>query len=131
MRNHGPDLATLSALSTWPTPAAQEAGGTPEQFLARKQKAKENGASLGVSLTSLSLVSTLAGWPTPMAGSPGTETYNAAGNTDSSRKTQALVTEIQGPARLTASGALLTGSSAATASRGRSDRGLPGQRGIF
>jgi hypothetical protein len=31
------------------------------------------------------------GWPTPMAGSPGTENYNAAGNTDSSRKTVALV----------------------------------------
>jgi hypothetical protein len=31
------------------------------------------------------------GWPTPMAGSPGTETYNPAGNTDSSRKTVALV----------------------------------------
>ena len=33
----------------------------------------------------------LAGWPTPMAGSPGTETYNAAGNTDISRRTVALV----------------------------------------
>jgi hypothetical protein len=27
------------------------------------------------------------GWPTPMAGSPATETYNEAGNTDSGRKT--------------------------------------------
>ncbi len=33
----------------------------------------------------------LAGWPTPMAGSPATEDYNAAGNTDSSRKTVDLV----------------------------------------
>lgn len=33
---------------------------------------------------------TLAGWPTPMAGSPGTESYNPAGNTDSSRRTVAL-----------------------------------------
>jgi hypothetical protein len=33
----------------------------------------------------------MAGWPTPMAGSPGTDTYNPAGNTDSSRKTVALV----------------------------------------
>ena len=31
-----------------------------------------------------------AGWPTPMAGTPATETYNAAGNTDSSRKTVEL-----------------------------------------
>jgi hypothetical protein len=33
----------------------------------------------------------MAGWPTPMAGSLGTDTYNPAGNTDSSRKTVALV----------------------------------------
>lgn len=33
----------------------------------------------------------LAGWPTPMAGSPGTEEYNPAGNNDSSRKTVELV----------------------------------------
>ncbi len=31
------------------------------------------------------------GWPTPMAGSPGTKDYNPAGNTDSSRRTVALV----------------------------------------
>lgn len=31
------------------------------------------------------------GWPTPMAGSPGTDTYNPAGNTDSSRRTVELV----------------------------------------
>ena len=31
------------------------------------------------------------GWPTPMAGSPGTENYNPAANTDSSRRTVALV----------------------------------------
>jgi hypothetical protein len=33
----------------------------------------------------------LASWPTPMAGNPGTENYNAAGNTDSSRQTRALM----------------------------------------
>src|SRR6185436_14339037 len=31
------------------------------------------------------------GWPAPMAGSPATENYNEAGNTDSSRKTVDLV----------------------------------------
>ena len=39
-------------------------GGTPEAFLARKEKAVANGASLGVSLTSLSLQ---AAWATPTA----------------------------------------------------------------
>ena len=33
----------------------------------------------------------MAGWPTPMAGSPATENYNEAGNTDSGRKTVELV----------------------------------------
>jgi hypothetical protein len=69
---------------------------------------------------------TLAGWPTPQAGNPGSETYNEAGNTDSSRKTTALVswrtnevTEILSllsgepqPMRLKATGEMLTGSSA-------------------
>jgi hypothetical protein len=32
----------------------------------------------------------MAGWPTPMAGSAGTATYNQAGNTDFSRKVEAL-----------------------------------------
>lgn len=42
-------------LAGWATPAAQEAGGTAEQFLEQKRKAKEAGKNLGVSLTSLSL----------------------------------------------------------------------------
>lgn len=59
------NLPSTAALSGWPTPAAQEAGGTPEQFLARKEKAVANGHTLGVSLTSLSMVAQLTGWPTP------------------------------------------------------------------
>jgi hypothetical protein len=58
-------LRTSGSASTgWATPAGHEAGGTPEQFLARKVKTRENGAELGVSLTSLSLQAQLAGWPT-------------------------------------------------------------------
>ena len=53
-------LPRQAYLSGWNTPATQEAGGTPEQFLARKEKARANGSSLGVSLTSLSLQATLA-----------------------------------------------------------------------
>lgn len=51
----------------------------------------------------------LSGWPTPMAGTPAQKGYNEAGNTDSSRKTVALAS---GPARLTVSGEMLTGSDA-------------------
>lgn len=104
----------------------------------------------------------LAGWPTAMAGTPAQNGNNAAGNTDSSRKTMALagwptavanddnktpeahlamkrrmgerdgsgaertaITSLQvmvqtvGPARLTASGEMLTGSSAGMSGGGQ------------
>lgn len=104
----------------------------------------------------------LAGWPTPMAGTPAQNGNNAAGNTDSSRKTVALAgwptaaasdgmggkgprqgvsmsgrmpdgrkvtmdlsasvklaLDHSGPARLTASGDLLTGSSAGMSDGGQ------------
>lgn len=76
-----------SGSTGWPTPTKDAAGGTPEQFLARKKAL--NGAC-GVSLTALNLVAQLAGWPTPMAGTPAQHGYNAAGNTDSSRRTVEL-----------------------------------------
>lgn len=61
-------------LAGWAMPAAQEAGGTPEQFLARKEKAKANGSRLGISLTSLSLQARLAGFgPMPTGSSAETE----------------------------------------------------------
>jgi len=63
-------LVGAARLASWATPASHEAGGTPEQFLARKEKARENGSELGVSLTSLSLQAQLtdlppASWATP------------------------------------------------------------------
>lgn len=59
-----------------------------------------------------------AGWPTPMAGTPAQKGYNEAGNTDSSRKTVELC-KVDGPARLTATGELLTGSIAGMESGGQ------------
>jgi hypothetical protein len=53
-------LNEVARLASWNTPAAQEAGGSPEQFLTRKAKAKAKGAELGVSLTSLSMQAQLA-----------------------------------------------------------------------
>lgn len=58
--------AMQARLTGWATPAAHEAG-TPEQFLARKEKARLRGSQLGVSLTSLSLQAQLASWSTPSA----------------------------------------------------------------
>ena len=72
-----------------------------------------------------------SGWPTPMAGTPARRGYNEAGNTDASRRTAALCgAEIaghgmalpedwNGSARLTASGEMLTGSTAETESGGQ------------
>jgi hypothetical protein len=58
-RNSRP-LNEQAQLTGWATPAAHEAGGTPEAVLARKEAARERGAELGVSLTSLSLQAQLA-----------------------------------------------------------------------
>jgi hypothetical protein len=81
----------------------------------------------------------MAGWPTPMAGTPAQKGNNEAGNNDSSRRTVSLArwltpatsdtngtreldgkrsgglntqVHLAGPARLTATGKMLTGSSA-------------------
>jgi len=53
-------LVGAARLASWITPAAQEAGDTPEQFLERKRKAVRQGSSLGISLTSLALQAQLA-----------------------------------------------------------------------
>lgn len=57
--------------SPWASPAAHEAGGTPERFIERKELARENGSKLGISLTSLSLQAQLTTGSTPS--SPVTE----------------------------------------------------------
>jgi hypothetical protein len=58
------ELDVLTSVpSGWATPVSQEAGGTPEQFIARKQLARENGSKLGLSLTSLSLQAQLTKVP--------------------------------------------------------------------
>lgn len=54
------NLNEIAHLASWATPAAHEAGGTPEQFLERKRRAVASGSQLGVSLTSLSLQAQLA-----------------------------------------------------------------------
>ena len=68
-------------LAAWATPAAKEAGGTPEQFLERKRKAKRNGADLGESLTSLSLQAQ-ATRGTQSDGSPATKAKESPSSSD-------------------------------------------------
>lgn len=66
----------------WPTPQANKNTKNSRD----PKRMKENGSQ-----TCLADAAHLAGWPTPMAGTKATETYNEAGNTDSGRKTVALV----------------------------------------
>jgi len=119
----------------WPTPRAEGDA---------KNSQTHKGGNLG-----LPGAAALTGWPTPMAGTPAQNGNNAAGNNDSSRKTVWLagwptpvvsdshkgphhaadpgikgtdMTTIAhwcGPARLTATGELLTGSPAGMESGGQ------------
>jgi len=110
-------LDIVAWLSGWATPAAQEVGGTPEQFLARKRKLADAGTSICVSLTSLSLQAQLAAWATPRA-----EDEESAGMRHGRGKANTLTEQavylagstgqgqmIHGPARFTVSGEMQTG----------------------
>jgi hypothetical protein len=115
-KSRGDQLPRQAYLASWQTPRAQISGDTAESHEARQQKVKaKHGRRMG---TPIEVQADLAGWPTPMAGNAGTDTYNPAGNTDSSRKTVDFC-KTDGPARLTASGLLLTGSDAAMESGGQ------------
>jgi hypothetical protein len=113
----------------WATPVGQQANGTPERFLERKRESMARGsASMGVSLSDLNMqAQAWAGWPTPNTPSGGrsvsTEKMDITGRTADGRKHTAslehAVKFADGPARLTASGDLLTGSSAGMESGGQ------------
>ena len=67
-----------SASSSWPTPAAREPGGTPEQHLARKRAQVAKGVQMGcTAVTHLSLAVQLAHWITPQ-----THDVTTRGNTE-------------------------------------------------
>ena len=66
---HGSNLQDFAMLASWATPNAHEAGGTPEQFIARKKKCQDRGVHMGATLTALSLQTQLADSGTPPTGS--------------------------------------------------------------
>jgi hypothetical protein len=76
-------LTAQTSLAAWATPAERD-----YRTANLKSFEERGGGKKGEQLPNQ--VKHLAGWPTPMAGSPATEDYNEAGNTDSSRKTVAL-----------------------------------------
>ena len=57
-------------LSGWGTPLANQANGTPEDFLRRKREAVSRGSSMGISISDLNMQVQawvrLAGWATPL-----------------------------------------------------------------
>jgi hypothetical protein len=96
---------------------------TDTKWEARREAARAKHGNNGFGLN-LSQAVTLAGWPASMAGTPKRNGRNEAGNTDSSRATVALIDwpasdVADGPARLTGSGEMLTGSDAGMTNGGR------------
>lgn len=56
----------------YPTPVAQPANGTPEDFLRRKRESVARGNSMGITLSDLNMVAqTFTGYPTPVAADDG------------------------------------------------------------
>jgi hypothetical protein len=116
-------LPRQAYLAGWATPTANQPGGTPEQHMQRKLNMGRKVATV----TDLGMQATyfLAGWPTPQAsdGSGGGQAKRAL-NPSRSNDLNDFAMLARGadcPARLTASGQLLTGSCAAMASGGQLD----------
>jgi len=115
-------LGRVAWLTTWPTPQARDGDpngrtATPHTALKRFEQGKRN----------LDDGAQLASWPTPRAldGENGARTLSGAEN-EANRKgwnnelgTCAFSVDLNQPARLTASGELLTGCSAGTKSGGQ------------
>jgi hypothetical protein len=112
-------LSATANMAGWPTPKAGTRDDLSMSAAAADKEAIRRGSN-----NNIAVAAQMAGWPTPMAGTPAQKGYNEAGNSDSVRKTVALAgAEIagsgitpdpawSGPMRLTASGEMLTGSSA-------------------
>jgi len=114
MRNHGPDLAAAVCLVGWPTPKANDGRGN-----CYEKEADDRRSELRISAA-------LAGWPTPTVGnSMGSQSFeglSATGKTPDGRKVAVSLNHVATmatPARLTASGEMLTGSCAGMESGGQ------------
>jgi len=116
---HGSNLNDFAMLAGWGTPNSSAPGGTPEQAIARKLK-----HPCGNSVTTLDHQVQLAGWPTPRQsdGEKNVRTLEGA-LSEIERKGApqdlSMAAAICGPARLTATGEMLIGSSAAMGSGGQ------------
>lgn len=64
-RIFGNPLGVQAQMASWGTPNAAVPGGTPEQALARKRKARAQGKSMGLVVSVLDHQVQMASWPTP------------------------------------------------------------------
>ena len=90
------ETGSLEYALTWKEWAMKS--GPPICALRAQARREKDGFCVGIAFPEKGSSSELrtsasgfTGWPTPQAGSPATEEYNEAGNTDSSRRTVALV----------------------------------------
>lgn len=115
------DKGSGSSLKGWPTPTSKEAAGgeykDPDKAMTR---------AMGPHANDLRDFAQMAGWPTPTVGnaegSQSFEGLSATGKTPDGRKVAvslAHVAKMTGPARLTASGQILTGLDAGMESGGQ------------
>jgi hypothetical protein len=105
-------LCHTATFAGWGTPTANTPGGTPEQALKRKES-----AACGQSVTALAHQVILSGWPTPTA-----QDHSRGSKPPRPRDTGIPLSQMVaecGPARLTASGEMLTGSTAEMESGGQ------------
>jgi hypothetical protein len=79
---------------------ATDCGGSPEYAMTWRRVAMPSGPPICrlAARGHRTSANGCSGWPTPMAGTPATESYNAAGNTDSSRMTEELLAGWATPA---------------------------------
>lgn len=112
-------LGGAAKLASWPTPCARDhfPAHSPEYIAAKK--------ALGHGMANLNDLAQLASWPTPQTSDStgGGQAKRAMGETrhGSNLNDFALLSASKQPARLTASGEMLTGCSAGTKSGGQLD----------
>ena len=117
---HGSNLNDFVMLAGWGTPTASEPGGTGDQYLARAQ-----GKTGNTYPSMLTHQVAMAGWPTPNTMDVVDRKAIRPSRTATGRTSGYLTEDIlhlkdnPQPARLTATGEMLTGSSAGMASGGQ------------
>ena len=115
---HQVNLQDAVTLSGWPTPVANPDNKTPEAHLAMKKRMGERdgtGANR-TAITDIQVMAKMTGWPTPTTRDhkDGSECQNVPLNALLGR-----VAWLSGPARLTATGEMLIGSTAGMESGGQ------------